>query len=143
MSNNCGSEKYEIELLSEAATDGVCNGGTIIREWFVDMDGDNGFSEGDAHCIQRLIINNGESFDPSTIQWPQHYDGSVHEGVHLTCDSQAELAEENRPILMGDPMVCFSESPLTKPIWCESSCNLVGYTTVSYTHLTLPTTPYV
>ncbi len=125
---SCIEEQYNIELLSEAATDGVCTGGSIIREWFVDVDNNNELSDGDAYCRQRLLIQNGEGFDPATIQWPPHYDSSVHDGVHLSCDDEGVTIEEPSAVTMEDAMSCFPDDSQAMPIWCESSCNLIGYT---------------
>ena len=125
---SCIEDQYNIELLSEAANEGVCNGGSIIREWYVDVDNNNELSDGDAYCRQRLLIENGEGFDPTTIQWPPHYDGSAHDGVHLSCDDDGGTIETPGSIAMEEAMSCFPDDTEAKPIWCESSCNLIGYT---------------
>lgn len=127
MSEDCNSSKYQIELLDESATEGVCSGGTIIREWYIDVDGSGSYNQGDSYCLQRLLIDGGTAFDPYSIKWPKSYDGAVSVGVDLHCDDDGNITEERAAIYMGDPLQCNPENSQFMPSWCESACNLVGY----------------
>jgi len=126
-SEDCNSSNYQIELLNESATDGVCAGGTITREWYIDVDGSGGYNPGDSYCLQRLLIDGGTAFDPYTIKWPKSYDGAVSVGVDLHCDEEGNVTEERAAVYMGDPLQCNPENSQFMPSWCESACNLVGY----------------
>ncbi len=123
---NCQSDNYVIELLNETATTAACSGGTIIREWYVDLDGSGSFNQGDSYCKQRLLVSGGTVFDPYTIKWPKSYDGAVQVGVKLHCEDNG-ISEERAAIDMGEPLICNPSNTQFMPSWCESACNLVGY----------------
>ncbi len=126
---------YEVELLSESRSNGVCDGGQVVREWFIDIDRSGDFSTGDAFCTQIVSVNTSTLFDPNTIKWPKHHDGSQIAGVNLECNDDNELTEGPVTVTMGDAFACVPDETLDEPVWCDSDCGLVGYTMESDTIL--------
>jgi len=121
----------QIELLNEDSASAGCGAGSITKEWFVDLDGSGDLSPGDPYCQQIITIEQGAgAFDPSTIKWPKHHDGTVHVGVNLECNALGEVeVVDNYSVDMGDAIVCVPDDSdvEVKPIWCDPLCGLVGY----------------
>jgi len=124
----------DIKLLDELNTNGNCGAGTIIRKYYVDVDGDGDVSAGDPYCEQIVTIKEGSgAFDPTTIKWPKHHDGTTVTGVNLECDPDAEdrddpietFTDVNVP--MGDVAVCIPDDMGDSPSWCDTDCGLIGY----------------
>ena len=126
---------YEVELLSESRSNGVCDGGQVVREWFIDIDKSGDFTAGDAFCTQIVSVNTSSLFDPNTIKWPKHHDGSQIAGVNLECDDDNELTELPLTVAMGDPFSCVPDETIDEPVWCDTDCGLIGYTMESDTIL--------
>lgn len=118
------------DLYSETFNETGCGTGGVIREWWIDKDGDGVLSSGDAYCEQTITILPGEehAFDPYTIKWPVHYTGEVYEGINLECDDEGELRTfDGEKVPMGDVFACSSADLDIAPVWCSSPCGLVGY----------------
>ena len=49
-------DPFEVELLNESRSSGVCDGGQVVREWFIDIDKSGDFSTGDAFCTQICLL---------------------------------------------------------------------------------------
>ncbi len=124
----------DIQLLDEVNVNGNCGAGTIIRKFYVDVDGDGGVSTGDPYCEQIVTIEAGSgAFDPTTIKWPKHRDGAIVNGVNLECDPDAEAGDdpikvfEDVDVPMGDVVVCIPDDMEDTPSWCDTDCGLIGY----------------
>ena len=124
----------DVQLLEELSTNGSCGAGTIIRKYYVDADGDGDVSSGDPYCEQIITIEAGSgAFDPSTIKWPKHHDGTVVTGVNLECNPDAKEGDdpitvfENINIPMGDVAICIPDEMGDSPSWCDTDCGLIGY----------------
>ena len=94
----------------------TCGIGQIEREWYVD----SVFA-----CSQIITIEGmgNEAFNPLTIKWPIHVDGTVQSGIARTCDNNTiniSLTDVN----MADELSC-DGMVSTAPIWCETECSLV------------------
>ncbi len=124
----CGTPSAE--LISQSEFVNTCGNGDIIQEWYIDTDDQAGFSEGDEHCIQIIAVNEGPGqFDPFTIKWPKHMDGSVMQGINLECAKDSVFMDEIE-VQMGDAMNCIPsfDSESDQAVWCTPTCALVGYT---------------
>jgi len=118
-----------VELLSESNTEIGCGEGQIIREWFIDLDASGDLSGGDGYCEQIINVDPVlSSFNPYTIKWPKHFDGTVYEGNNLECNAELDSVDtEPTTILMGDPFSCMVGTQDLIPVWCETDCGLIGY----------------
>ncbi len=121
--------EYDLEIAAVQDVAGSCGNEKIIKEWYIDNDGSGDLTAGDSYCEQEISISAEGGFDPYTIKWPKHMDGSVEEGMNLECENDEVRTFLNHPVVMGDPVECVPEFTIEdiKPIWCESSCGLVGY----------------
>jgi hypothetical protein len=124
---------HEVELLSESRSNGVCDGGDVVREWYIDLDRSGDFTAGDAFCSQIVSVSTSSLFDPNSIKWPKHHDGSEIAGVNLECNDDNELTEVPATISMGEAFTCVPDETLDEPVWCDTDCGLVGYTMESDT----------
>jgi hypothetical protein len=119
-----------VELLDETSLANSCGSGDIIRQWFIDTDSSGDFSDGDPFCVQEITINeNAGQFDPLTIKWPKHNDGSTITGLNIECDDDGEVVLLDADIPMGEPVNCIPSFDLEggQAIWCDPMCALVGY----------------
>jgi len=125
----CASDEYNIELLSESDRSGACNSGSIVKEWFVDLDGDGALSPGDLFCEQVISITDESSrFDPYTIKWPKHHDGLSVVGSNLECNALGDVIETSQTVDMGDELTCMPDDEGSMaPAWCDTACGLIGY----------------
>lgn len=143
-------EDVELSCLDDIATirpdaivDGVCGDFDVLsnsdslditdcgiegfkQEWFVDLDANGTYSVDEPSCIQTVqIIKDGFLFDPYSIRWPKHFDGTIVEGVNLECDSTA-VKEFPQDIEMGGIYLCEASIDEQIPVWCNAPCGLVG-----------------
>ena len=123
----CGSDTLTAELLNDLSDDSSCRGGSIIREWYIDLDKNDSFNEGDAYCRQILTLNKGSLFNPYTIQWPVSLDGSGVEGFSISCQADGTELKTAKVIQQPDPVACMPDDEQFKPKWCETDCNIIGY----------------
>jgi len=124
---------FEVELLNESRSNGVCDGGQVVREWFIDIDKSGDFNAGDAFCTQIVSVSNADIFDPNTIRWPKHYDGDLVPGINIECTDGNEPIEQAQSIQMGDAFTCTPDEVTNEPVWCDTDCGLVGFTMESDT----------
>jgi len=102
-----------------------CGNGTIIRQWFLDDE---------MICAQEITIRGGgATFDPLTIKWPIHHDGSTEVGVQRECVVVGQDADGNdvmgivdslTNIEMNNSLICGGEVSAT-PTWCFADCDLI------------------
>ena len=122
--------EYQFKILSEEHTSGTaCGAGTMIREYYVDRDGNGVVNSGDPFCQQTITIKEGSgSLNPYTIKWPRHHDGSVIQGVNLECNSDGEVEEiSDYSVNMGAVATCVPDDETgEQPTWCDADCGLVG-----------------
>ena len=52
----CGCMEAELKLLLDGSMSGVCFGDEFTREWYVDVNQDQEFQEGEARCTQNITI---------------------------------------------------------------------------------------
>lgn len=78
-------------------------------------------------------VNLVKAFDPYEIKWPKHYDGSEYDGVYRECedvdgfvDSKGSIAEYATSVPMGDAQDCALGEDTGGPVWCNTSCGLIG-----------------
>ena len=93
-----------------------CGVGQIEREWYID----SVFA-----CSQMITIEGtgAEAFDPLTIKWPVHADGSVQSGIARACDNNT-ISISSTDVNMADELSC-NGMVSTAPIWCDTDCSLV------------------
>jgi len=130
----CASD-LNVQLLSETSSEITCGDGTIIREWFIDLDLSGDLSGGDGFCEQTISIDPIlSSFDPFTIKWPKHYDGTTVPGINFECNVTLDDVD-SAPInvQMGDPFTCMAGTQDNRPVWCETDCGLIGFSVESDT----------
>ena len=85
-------------------------------------------------CTQEIIIRGGGStFDPLTIKWPIHFDGTEVAGVQREClvvdqDENGEdvmgIVDSLVTIEMNSPLICGGEVS-SEPTWCFADCDLI------------------
>lgn len=124
------TRESQAEILSVDNVSGSCGNETMIKEWFIDNDGSGDPSPGDAFCQQVINISAEGGFDPYTIKWPKHLNGQIEDGLNIECNDDNEAQTfVNHPVAMGDAVECIPEFTIEdiKPVWCETSCGLVGY----------------
>ena len=128
------ADDLEVVLLAETDNELGCGSGTIIREWYIDLDASGDLSGGDGYCEQLVTIDAAvEGFDPYTIKWPKHYDGNYFDGFNLECTAGEGVEREQTVVLMGEAFTCMSGLLDQIPVWCEPTCGLVGYSVESDT----------
>ncbi len=122
-------------LHSETNNDIGCGEGTILREWFIDLDFSGDLSGGDGFCEQIITVDPAtDGFDPYTIKWPKHYDGTVFNGINFECNVNLDSVESVPvTIQMGDPFSCAVGMQDIGPTWCETDCGLIGFSVESDT----------
>ena len=128
--SQCAREvSYEATLLSSIGNF-KCPGDVQINEWYIDVDGSGDFSTGDPICQQRLRIDTALLFDPYTIHWPAHVDGSATVGLNLECIDDGTIKTiQDYTIQMEGPYECVvMDESNTEPFWCVPDCGLVGTT---------------
>ncbi|MEL6122997.1 MAG: hypothetical protein AAFR14_04690, partial [Bacteroidota bacterium] len=115
----CGEKTLDF-FVDEGEID-ACGDGRITRTWFY---------EGDVICVQRIFSNGTSDFDPYSIKWPAHQDGTTIEGVRRECENKAGfrdpvIVEYFEDVAMGDALECSGE-PMGEPVWCNPACALIG-----------------
>ena len=130
----CASD-LTVQLHAETNNDIGCGEGTIIREWFIDLDFSGDLSGGDGYCEQIVTVDPAtEGFDPYTIKWPKHYDGTVYNGINFECNVALDSVDsEPVTVQMGDPFTCTVGMQDIQPSWCETECGLIGFSVESDT----------
>jgi len=107
-----------------------CGEGQIFRTWYIDFDEDGEWDEEEASCNQVITVINDSSFDPYSIKWPKHFTGEVFEGINLECeeddDGEKNVVSLDVTVSMGDVFTCSATDPGISPVWCNTSCGLVG-----------------
>ena len=123
----CPIEEFEPILITEIEEGTNCANTTMVREWFIDVDGNGIVDPQDPYCTQLVTIDGDAStLDPYSIKWPINYDGTSEEGINLECNDDGEVVEIEATISMGAPMECIAEANLSGPLWCQTDCGLVG-----------------
>ncbi len=127
----CESERtYRVELLRESRENDACLGGSVIREWYIDVDGNNTYETNEPYCKQVVTVSSEDSFNPYSIKWPKHFDGQSIAGINIEYVNE-EIVEVPSSVHMGDALECtpsddLEESNQFVPIWCDTDCGLVG-----------------
>jgi len=105
-----------------------CRQNGVTREWYLDLDGDMMFSLGDPTCVQQISFSDSTLFDPLTIKWPKHYDGSIRDGERLECDTLGGIIFlDNQKVEMGSQLFCeVGPTSFGRPEWCRTECGLVA-----------------
>jgi len=121
--------EYGIELATEKTISGTCGNQEIIKEWFIDADGSGNLTPGDSYCEQTITIGSDDEFDPYTIKWPRHLNGTVEQGMNIECQDDEAKFILDHPVHMGDKIQCIPEIDADdlRPVWCETGCGLIGY----------------
>lgn len=57
--SDCGCMEPNLELLLDGSTAGVCFGDAFTREWYIDMNQDQIFQEGETSCTQNISVEGG------------------------------------------------------------------------------------
>jgi len=127
-------DDLEVVLLAETDNNLGCGSGTIIREWYIDLDASGDLTGGDGYCEQRVTIDaTVDAFDPYTIKWPKHHDGSFYDGYNLECTFEDSVEREPVVVEMGQPFTCMVGLADEIPVWCDTDCGLIGYSVESDT----------
>ena len=125
----CETESSIIEQLRLSLSIGSlsCPGDTQINQWYVDANGNENFDQGETACDQRVTIDEDLLFEPTSIHWPAHRDGSLYIGVNLECDEDGNLVQTDHTVNMYDALRCNAENVAdVEPYWCELDCGLIG-----------------
>ncbi len=130
VSSGICSISTELSFNDDLSALDTCGIGIVTRTWFVDENGDGELSETDATCIQQITIVAEESFDPISIRWPvPRTAANVASGIVLTCsDSITTSSSVSDTIQLGGPLFCSSGDDFGAATWCDSGCQLIGYT---------------
>jgi len=100
----------------------------------VDLFESDDLSGGDGYCEQYVTIDaTVDQFNPYTIKWPKHYDGSLFDGYNFECSPEDSVDTEPVLVLMGEPFTCMSGLVDNIPVWCDTECGLIGYSVESDT----------
>lgn len=108
----------------------TCGLGTISRTWYIDSNANGTIDSMETSCTQLITILAEDAFDPLSIRWPAHRNGSSRAGVRLTCTDSTTVSEESlNSIFLGDPINCSNPNDgFGIATWCESNCDLLAYT---------------
>ena len=121
----CGGE-LSLDFIDDSEFLNDCGEGQIFRIWFIDDNGNDSLDIDEDFCNQVIAVNNDTRFDPFTIKWPKHHTGEVFDGINLECDSDNELQEQPTSVVMGDVFSCSAGEISEIPVWCNTTCGLVG-----------------
>jgi len=115
-------------MFNDIQSSTVCLQDDIIREWFLDVNGDEEFSADEPFCTQRISVDESSRFDPFSIQWPKHFTGLSEKGINLECDSAGiPFVIMDQIVNLGPKQVCLNSSmDFGRPIWCDVDCTLIG-----------------
>ncbi len=102
-----------------------CGDGQIFRVWYLDVNGNETVDDDETSCNQLISVTNPTLFDPFTIKWPKHYTGEILPGKNIECNEE-ELVEQDINVAMGDVFTCSATDPGDVPLWCNTSCGLIG-----------------
>jgi len=126
--SGCEVESSRLEYLDPEDVSSMCGRGQFFRTWYLDKNENQILEEGETSCIQQITIDNPFVFDPMTIKWPKHFDGSSYSGKNIECDESdttQEIFVDN--IEMGESFQCSSDASLLTPVWCGTSCGSLAY----------------
>lgn len=122
----CGDE-LPLEFFDENEFIDGCGIGEIFRVWYLDVDGNGALDDAEVSCNQVITVSQSTNFDPYSLKWPKHYTGEIFTGVNLECNDDDEfIVFEADGISMGDVFTCSATDPGDAPVWCQTSCGLVG-----------------
>jgi len=126
-----------IQLLNESEITGNCGLQQIIKEWYIDSNGDGEFSSGDPYCQQQITVEaEDKGLDPYSIKWPKHFTGEVHVGINLECNEEKLEELDDVQVNMGDVQLCGSSitdsdesgyAATGEPVWCGAACSLIAH----------------
>jgi len=127
----CDTERsYTAELFREIRDNVACFGGTVIREWYIDLNNNSAYENTEPFCRQVVTVSSEDSFDPNSIKWPKHFDGSTIDGINIEY-IDGETVEVPASISMGEALKCTPSNDDEDqnefiPVWCGTDCGLVG-----------------
>jgi len=124
-STNCGTE-LSLKYVDENEFSDACGEGQVFRIWYLDQNNNDSLDVNEVNCNQVINVTNTTPFDPFSIKWPKHYTGEVIAGKNLECDEDDNLVEFSASIPMGEVFACAVTDPGDFPLWCNTSCGLVG-----------------
>ncbi len=124
-SSICGDE-LPLKYIDEDEFIDGCGEGQIFRVWYLDANDNGSLDDNEISCNQVITVTNSTSFDPYSLKWPKHYTGEIVSGKNLECNEDDELIELTEDIEMGAVFTCAATDPGDKPVWCNTSCGLVG-----------------
>ncbi len=97
---------------------------------------------GDVICTTVITIDADSRFNPYEIKWPKHYNNDDVPGIRRECEllvddegdairdddgnEQFVIVEYDDLIEMGDPFECSGGGFTGEPVWCISTCGLIG-----------------
>jgi len=84
------------------------------------------FLDGVRQCAIQINYNSIEQFDPLTIKWPAHRDGSKREAMVRECINNEIAVSEFAEISLEELSACEGDFVIANPSWCQVSCNLIG-----------------
>jgi uncharacterized repeat protein (TIGR01451 family) len=84
------------------------------------------YLDGVRQCAIQVNYSSQEPFDPLSIKWPAHRDGSRQVAVRRQCDSDGVVSTELTEVYLAQPLICDDTYKITEPSWCQVSCNLIG-----------------
>ncbi len=123
----CNDFLRALKFTEEENNTTVCVQDNILREWFLDIDGDNEISEDEPVCIQRVTLSDADRFDPFSIQWPKHFNGRSVSGVNLECKSDTITTFSDQLVRLGEVQQCVVDSDVMGDLfWCEADCSLIA-----------------
>jgi len=121
----CDGQSVRLQL--ELDNSESCSNRQIVRTWFIDLNGDEMMDVGEPFCNQTIDIVAGESgFDPQTIKWPKHFDGTIKIGNNKECNEGQLEITTGVQIRMGSAFVCNVGLNTHQPSYCDPPCGLVG-----------------
>ena len=119
--------QFDIREISREE-DVVCGYGGIWVTWGA-YDGEELLST--TQCHYKVIP--AAPFDPYEIKWPKHYDGTVYGGYVRECEDvkvgkkyYRGIKEYYDDVYMGDTQACVAGADTGAPVWCNTSCGLIG-----------------
>ena len=125
-SNSLCGEELPLKFFDDSSFLSGCGDGQIFRVWYLDTNGDDVKNDDETHCNQVVSVTNPTSFDPYTIKWPKHHTGEVYTGVNIECNDDDLSVELEQEITVGNVFSCSAAELTDGPIWCNTSCGMVG-----------------
>ncbi len=126
----CNIDELEMTLIEDRDN---CGNGTNFYTWRKD---------GEVVCVTEVRFDARSGFNPYEIKWPKHYNDAILPGIRRECEllvdddglpvldsdgnEQNVFVEIEENIRMGAPFECTGDGFTGEPIWCNSSCGLIG-----------------